>query len=56
MASHPITIHLPETVYEQLRDRAERHRRSLEAGAVDVIVAVLLKERDHDIDSLVKEL
>jgi hypothetical protein len=39
MAAHAITLHLPETLYERYRQRAEWSHRSLETELLDVVAS-----------------
>ena len=64
MTAHAITLHLPETLYERFRQRAEWSRRSLDAARTRLIreyeqtmliraqAARLLKDRGHDVSTL----
>ncbi|HYU33914.1 MAG TPA: hypothetical protein VEW48_17310 [Thermoanaerobaculia bacterium] len=39
MPAHAITLHLPETLYERFRQRAEWSRRSLETELLDAVAS-----------------
>jgi plasmid stability protein len=39
MPAHAITLHLPETLYQRLRQRAEWSHRSLEAEVLDAVAS-----------------
>ncbi|HEX9641509.1 MAG TPA: hypothetical protein VGB13_09370 [Candidatus Krumholzibacteria bacterium] len=41
MAAHTITLQLPASLYEKLKDRARQSRRSVEAELLEAVAAVL---------------
>lgn len=46
MPAHAITLHLPETLYERFRQRAEWSRRSLETELLDAVASAASVEGD----------
>ena len=44
MPAHAITLHLPETLYERFRQRAEWTRRSLETELLEVVASAVSAE------------
>jgi plasmid stability protein len=41
MSVHPITLSLPKSIYNRLRKRAEKSRRSVEMELLDVVAAAI---------------
>ena len=41
MSVHPITVSLPKSIYNRLRKRAKKSRRSLEMELLDVVAAAI---------------
>jgi len=41
MSVHPITLSLPKSIYNRLRKRAEKSRRSVEMELLDVVTAAI---------------
>jgi hypothetical protein len=46
MAAHAITLHLPETLYERFRQRAEWSRRSLETELLEAVASAVPAETE----------
>jgi hypothetical protein len=46
MTAHAITLHLPETLYERFRQRAEWSRRSLETELLEAVASAAPAEAD----------
>jgi len=46
MPAHAITLHLPETLYERFRQRAEWSRRSLETELLDAVASAAPAEAE----------
>jgi hypothetical protein len=46
MAAHPVTLRLPETLYDLFQSRAERAHRSLEAELLDAVATVAADEEE----------
>jgi DNA-binding helix-hairpin-helix protein with protein kinase domain len=46
MAAHAVTIHLPETLYNRVLQRAEWSHRSLETELVDAVASAISEEGD----------
>ncbi len=41
MSLQPVTLHLPKSLYNQIRRRAEKSRRSVEAELLDVVASAV---------------
>ena len=46
MTAHAITLHLPETLYERFRQRAEWSRRSLETELLEAVASAVPAEAE----------
>ena len=46
MTAHAITLHLPETLYERFRQRAEWSRRSLETELLEAVASATPAEAE----------
>jgi Arc-like DNA binding domain len=55
MAAHPVTLRLPETLYDLFQSRAERAHRSLEAELLDAVATVAEDQEDLS-DDLAKAI
>jgi hypothetical protein len=48
MAAHPVTLRLPETLFDLFQSRAERAHRSLEAELLDAVATAAADEEELD--------
>jgi plasmid stability protein len=56
MANHPVTINLPEPLYQRLQERAVEANRSLEAELLDVVAMAVPDELDPDLQETLHAL